>query len=87
MDHLRRSFPLLLSCSALGGQRVRRSRLQVHPLELVDDAYCETEPDQVGLAAEGDFLHIALSSGVRTLAEKDHITDSIAHQRHVFAFK
>jgi hypothetical protein len=39
-------------------------------LELVDGASGQTEPERIGLAAEGDLLHIALDMpfGVRTLA-------------------
>src|ERR1700722_17566506 len=58
-------------------------------LELVDGADGETEPDRIGLAAEGDLLHIALDmpSGVRTLPEKDYVTDAIARRRHALALQ
>src|SRR5207247_3414696 len=49
----------------------------------------ETEPKRIGLAAEGDLLHIALDMpfGVRTVAEKDHVTDAIALRWHAFALE
>ena len=60
-----------------------------HPLKLVDGVDDETEPERIGLAAEGDLLHIALDMpfGMRTLAEKDHVTDAIALRRHALTLE
>src|ERR1700730_13656259 len=47
------------------------------------------EPERIGLAAEGDLLHIArhMPVGVRTFAEKDRVIDAIALRRHALALE
>src|SRR5687768_14068123 len=58
-------------------------------LQLVDGAYGQTEPKQIGLTEEGHLFHITLDMpfGVRTVPEKDHVTDSIALRRHAVALE
>ena len=72
-----------------GKAKSQQVELEEHPLQAVDAADSETEPDRIGLAAESDLLHIALNVpfNVRTAAEKDHVTDVIALRRHAFAFE
>jgi hypothetical protein len=70
-------------------RRAQGRELEEHPLQAVDAADSETEPDRIGPVAESDLLHIALNVpfNVRTAAEKDHVTDAIALRRHAFAFE
>src|SRR5258705_14013879 len=56
---------------------------------FVEGADGQTEPERVGLAEEGDLLHMALDMpfGVRPVAEKDHVADAIALRRHALALE
>src|SRR6202166_607863 len=60
-----------------------------HPLKLVDGVDDESEPERIGLAAEGDLPHIVLDMpfGARTFAEKDRVIDAIALRRHALALE
>jgi hypothetical protein len=59
------------------------------PLELVDGASGQTEQERIGLAEDGDLLHIALDMpfGVGTVAENDHVTDAVALRWHALALQ
>src|ERR1700733_14446648 len=73
-------------------QTSRHQRLirgQIHQLEFVEGADGKRQTGRFALAAERALLHVALDMplGVRTVAEKDPVTDAIALRRHPIALQ
>ena len=69
--------------------RVRMAIAKGQSLELVDGSCGESNPQRIGLAQEGDLLHVAFDMpfGPCALPESDHIANAIAPRRYFLALE